>query len=87
MGGVVDEHQAQLESFISCRCGVQSRVDVDRAEEGRRSSSSYVEPIVAGASPATVPTSAPEESMEDVQEEENQEVCFSSVFSLCEKLK
>ena len=69
MGNMVDTHQARLNSVVSCRCGVVSREDVDRAEDRPGSPSSYVEPVMAGASPATVPTSAPLEGASEDQEE------------------
>ena len=64
MGGVIDEHQARLESFVSCRCGDMSRMGVDAMEEDRRSELSYRTPDQA-ASPATIPSSAPLEASED----------------------
>ena len=64
MGGVIDEHQARLDSFVSCRCGNKSRVDVQPMEEDRRSELSYAEPTQA-ASPITVPSSALPTSSEE----------------------
>ena len=82
---MIDEHQARLDSFVSCRCGDQSRIGIDRAEDDQRSELSYAEPTVAGASPATIPTSAPLESSpeedredrEDREEPANYEVILS----------
>jgi len=78
MGGVIDEHQARLDSFISCRCGDQSRVEVDRMEDDARSELSYAEPPIAGASPATIPTSAVSESSDD--DENDEVILFLSLF-------
>ncbi len=87
MGSVIDEHQARLDSMVSCRCGDKSRTDVDRAEDGRRSASSYMEPTIAGASPATIPTSAPMEgTSEDVVGDGEDEV-RSLLFLLGWKLR
>jgi hypothetical protein len=70
---VIDEHQARLESFVSCRCCDQSRIGIDRAEDDRSSELSYVEPTIAGASPATIPSSAPVESPPDESREGSEE--------------
>lgn len=70
---MIDEHQARLESFVSCRCNDQSRVGIDRAEDDRSSELSYVEPTIAGASPATIPSSAPLESSSDESREGREE--------------
>jgi type IV secretory pathway VirB10-like protein len=63
MGPVLDEHQARLDTTVSCRCGEKSRLDVrNDDEDDQRSELSYVEPEVAqDASPAPVPSSAPPE--------------------------
>ena len=60
MGGYIEEHQARLNSIMSCRCGETIRARSRVPEEDQRSELSYAEPIVVqDASPIPIPTSAP----------------------------
>ena len=60
MGGYIGEHQAQLNSITSYRCGETIRARSRIPEEDQRSELSYAEPIVVqNTSPIPIPTSAP----------------------------
>ena len=56
----IEEHQAQLNSITSCRCGETIHARSRVPEEDQRSELSYAEPVVVqNASPIPIPTSAP----------------------------
>ena len=47
MGSYIEEHQAQLNSITSCRCGETIRARSRVPEEDQRSELSYAEPLAA----------------------------------------